>query len=184
MIYQKLFLQIAITSLASQNECEIQTLREGLCLLIMVLVLSTEFSAYLERGADTQQNRCKLFQPAALSSDHKYFLAYVYEINSKKFWYFVFSCFFFFFSFLITKYSGWKQILQLKRSYIFKIKHILPYRNKTMHAFLISLSKQGIESYICCGGSDVCFFFFFWNSWMFLQIIFLWLIWKSLPLLW
>lgn len=85
MVYQKLFLQIAITSSASQNECEIRTLREGLCLLIMLLVLSTEFSAYLERGADTQQNRCKLFQPAALASDLKYFLAYVYEINSKKF---------------------------------------------------------------------------------------------------
>lgn len=91
MVYQKLFLQIAITSSASQNECEIRTLREGLCLLIMLLVLSTEFSAYLERGADTQQKRCKLFQPAALASDLKYFLTYVYEINSKKLLYFLFS---------------------------------------------------------------------------------------------
>lgn len=56
MIYQKLFLQIAITGLAAQNECEIQTLREG-CLLIMVLVLCTEFWAYLERDSDTKQNQ-------------------------------------------------------------------------------------------------------------------------------
>lgn len=49
MIYQKMFLQIAITGIASQNECEIRTQR-SLYLLIMVLVLCAEFWVYVERG--------------------------------------------------------------------------------------------------------------------------------------
>lgn len=62
-------------------------------MLIMMLVLYTAFSAYLERGSDTQQNQCKLFQPPVLSSDLKYFLGYVYEISWKKL-YLLFSCLF------------------------------------------------------------------------------------------
>lgn len=81
MIYQKMFLQIAITGIASQNKCEIRTQR-SLCLLVMVLVLCAEFWAGVERGLTHDKTNENAFS-------QQYFLVtlsiplFVCEINSR-----------------------------------------------------------------------------------------------------